>query len=349
MMPLMPPPFMYPPPRSGGGKGIVIGLMAIALAVSVILNLVFLLVIGLGGGSEPGQSIQSVATEGDRKQTVAIIAVFGVIYDELEQQFAQDLETARNDADVKAVVVHIDSPGGTVTDSHQMYEALRRFSEQSGKPVVVHMDSVAASGGYFLACAANEIVAEESTITGSIGVLLSYPQLSEFAEKTGIRYQTLVADGSPRKNALDIWKEPTDEDLAEIQAMLNQQHQLFQSVVEAGRGQKLTSAGRSIDEVTTGEVWLGREAMKMGLVDKVGFIDDAVASAANLAGLNNPRVVRYSREPSLAEALGLVASPIDGLKMDLGSLETPDLKRAAGQLIHEFSTPHSLYLYRGVQ
>src|SRR5687767_10893922 len=180
------------------------------------------------------------------------------------------------------------------------------------------MDSVAASGGYFLACAADEIVAEESTITGSIGVLISYPQLSQFAEKTGIRYQTLVADGSPKKNSLDIWEAPSKEELADIQSLLNQQHDLFRSVVQAGRSTQLASAGTSVDAVTTGQVWLGREAQTLGLVDRVGFIDDAVSAAASRAGLGSPQVVRYTREPSLAEALGLVTSPVDGLKVNLG-------------------------------
>ena len=351
MMPMLPPPPPWafaPPPRSGG-RGVVIGLLAVLLAISILFNLILFLFIGLGSGRQPGQSVQSVVTEGEAGQTVAIIPVFGVIYDNLEQQFAEDLQTAESDSDIRAVVVHIDSPGGTVTDSHQMYEALRAFRQRTGKPVVVHMDSVAASGGYFLACAANEIVAEESTITGSIGVLMSYPQLSQFAEKTGIRYQTLVADGSPKKNSLDIWEAPSDEDLADIQSLLNQQHDLFRSVVEAGRSSQLASAGTSVDAVTTGQVWLGGEAQAMGLVDKVGFIEDAITAAAGLAGLNNPQVVRYTREPSLAEALGLVSSPVDGLKVDVGALESADLKRAAGQLIHELSTPHSLYLYRGVQ
>ena len=350
MMPMMPPPWYPMPARSGGGgKGIVIGLLAVALVFSILVNLVLFVAVGISGGAQPGQSIQDVVTDGDSDQTVAIIPVSGIIFDNVEQQFLEDLETAEADADVKALVIHIDSPGDTVTESHQMYEALQQFRQRTSKPVVVHMDSVAASGGYFVACAADEIVAEQSTITGSIGVLISYPQLSEFAEKTGIRYQTMVAEGSPRKNSLDMWEAPSAEDLSDIQALLNQQHELFRSVVEKGRGEKLASRGTSVDQVTDGRVWLGKEAMALGLVDKVGFIDDAIGRAAALAGLNDPHVVRYTREPSLAEALGLAATPIDGMKLDLGAMQSPDLKRAAGQLLHELSTPHSLYLYRGVQ
>lgn len=350
MPPMMPPPWMMAVPRqSGPGKGIAIAMLSIVLLISLVMNFVLVLIVALSAGPEPGQSQQQVITEGDSSQGIAVIGVHGVLFDNVEQQFRDDLEMAEEDSDIKAIIVHIDSPGGTVTDSHQMYEALRLFRQRSGKPVVVHMDSVAASGGYFVACAADEIVAEESTITGSIGVLMSYPELSEFAEKTGIRYRTLVADGSPRKNALDMWQKPSEEDLSEIANLLNQQHELFRSVVEAGRGEALASRGTELAKVTNGEVWLGREAQTLGLVDTLGFFDDAVNSAARLAGLSRPNVIRYTREPTLAELFGLAQTPLDGVKVNLSALESKDLKRAAGELLHELATPHSLYLYRGVQ
>ncbi len=347
MPPMMPPWPPYPPPRRGG-RGVLIGLLTVALAISLLVNLVLFLVALMGAGPEPGAAVQRVERSGDRSQTVAIIPVFGMMLDDVEQQFRQDLETARNDSNVKAVVIHLDTPGGTVTDSHQMYEALNDFRQATGKPVVVHMDSVAASGGYFLACAADEIVAEESTITGSIGVLISWPQLSEFAEKTGIRFETRVAEGAPHKNTLDMWSAPTEEAMADVQALLDQQHELFRRVVQAGRAKALADRGTDLDDVTNGKVWLGPEAHRLGLVDTVGFIDDALAAAASRAGLGNPNVVRYSREPTLAELFGLASTNVEGLSLN-AAMQSRDFKRAATGLLHELATPHALYLYRGVQ
>ena len=356
MPPMMPPPGFYPmPPRGGGGKGWIVALVAVLIGLGLIAGLFAVVVAVIGSGPTPGQSVRHVEQAGNAGETVAIIPVFGMILDDVEQQFADDMKAAEADADVKAVLVHIDSPGGTVTDSYQMYEALRLFRERTNKPVVVHMDSVAASGGYFLACAADEIVAEPTTITGSIGVLISYPQLSAFAEKTGIRFQTLVADGSPHKNALDMWTEPTPESLADIQALLNQQHDLFRQVVNAGRAEQLSKAGHTVADVATGKIWLGPEAQKLGLVDHVGLIDTAIARAAALAKLTRPNVVRFTREPTLAEALGLASAGQaagatgTGMRLDARSLDSPELKRAAAKLLHELSAPRALYLYRGVQ
>ena len=348
MMPMMPPPWMAPQ-RGGGGKGFFIAILAVLLIFSVVINIALVMFAAISAGPEPGNSVQKVLKSGDAKQGIAVIDIEGLIVDEAERNFRKDLETAEEDSNIKAVLLHINSPGGTVSDSHQMYEALRLFRKNSGKPVVVHMDAVAASGGYFVACAADEIVAEESTITGSIGVLISYPELSEFAAKTGIRYRTLVAKGSPRKNSLDIWEKPSDQDLAEIGALLNQQHELFRSVVETGRGNALESAGTTVDKVTNGQIWLGPEAKTLGLVDAVGFFDDAVNAAARLGGLTNPKVIHYTREPTLAQLLGLADSPVDGFNVNLQNLRSPDVKQAAAQLFHELATPHSLYLYRGVQ
>jgi ClpP class serine protease len=124
---------------------------------------------------------------------------------------------------------------------------------------------------------------------------------------------------------------------------------LFRSVVEAGRGKAVQSAGTTIEKVTNGQVWLGPEAKALGLVDAVGFFDDAVNAAARLAGLTNPKVIHYTREPTLAQLLGLAQSPVEGVKLELETLQAPDIKRAAAQLLHELATPHSLYLYRGMQ
>ena len=348
MPPPMMGPMMPPPPQRSGGAGIALGIVAALLVLSAIANLALLIGLGLMSGPEPGQQINSLVRTGDRSQTVAVIRVDGIIMEDVEQQFADDLQTAADDPDVKAVVIEVDSPGGTVTDSHQMYARLQQFKDHTGKPVVVHMNSVAASGGYFLACAADEIFAEETTITGSIGVLLSYPELSGFAEKTGIRFETIVSDGSPFKDLLDTWSKPEEAELASVKQLLNDQYDLFRTVVLDGRSDALSAAGTDVADVANGKVFLGPQAKANGLVDQIGFRDDAVASAATRAGLTNYRVIEYTREPTLGEVLGLAETSVDP-KAEAPVLQGESLKEAALGVLHELSTPRSLYLYRGVQ
>lgn len=347
------PPFMpYPPvviQQGGSGKGWVIGLCLAFLGLSLLVNLLLFIGLAFMGGPEPGEAVTSVVEPGTTAQTVAIVSVDGVILEGTERDFADDLQRAADDANVKAVVVEIDSPGGTVTDSYQMYAALEAFRNDTGKPVVVHLNSVAASGGYMLACAGDEVWAEQTTITGSIGVLLSYPELSGFAEKTGIRFETIVSDGSPHKNLLNTWEKPVDADLDSVRQLLNNQYDLFRGVVEQGRLSAITAAGATLDDVANGKVFIGPQALDLGLVDALGFRGDAINAAAGLAGLSNPHVVRYERSPSLVEVLGLAQADAEAPAIDASRLADPRFREAAVHLLHELSAPRALYLYRGVQ
>ena len=342
-----PPPMMYPPPprKSNAGRNLVLTLIGLGAFVGVVVLLLVVLVGALSpGGGGAGGVVTSTVSDGQRDQTIAVIPVEGLILDETEQRFRRNLDKAADDANVKAVVVLVSSPGGTVTDSHEMYDALLKFKAEKGVPVYVHMNDIAASGGYFLACAADQIFAQETTITGSIGVLIQYPQLSGFAEKTGIKLETIVADGSPKKGFLDSF-EPVDEaDLAEVQTLLGSQYELFRGVVEKGRGSQIAAAGASLDEAASGAVFLGPDALNLGLVDQVGFLDDTLAAVAKDAGLSSPRVVRYNRPPTLLEELGFAASASPGVSFDGESA-----KSLAIELLHEASSPRMLYLYNGAR
>ncbi len=346
-MPMMPPPGFpppYPPPRPSR-TGLWIFLCLASLAVLAVgLGLVL---IGIAASSSP--SPNSVVTDtlqpGTRDQTIAVIPVSGLIVDETETLFRRHLAKAAEDENVRAIVLDINSPGGTVTDSDQMHRALLGFKNERKIPVVARFDAVAASGGYYLACGADHIVAEPTTITGSIGVLIQFPQLSEFAEKTGIRLQTIVSDGSPRKDFLDTFREPDEQDLTDVRALLNEQYELFRKVVETGRGGAIRSAGSTVDEVADGAVYVGDRALALGLVDTIGGLDAALGEAANRANLTDPRIVRYSRPPTLAEQIGLASGPA------LGDVKL-DTDAAAGlvvRLLHEATAPRALFLYRGVQ
>ncbi len=340
----MPGGYGMPPKKPNKWRPILLTLLAVGTFVGIVLVGLFLIaaVVGAASSSSTDAVVQNVVSTGDRAETVAVIPVRGLIVDETEKLFRRHLATAAKDNNVKAIVIDVSSPGGTVTDSNQMYQALLDFKADKQVPVIVHFDDVAASGGYYIACAADTIFAEETTITGSIGVLIQYPQLSGFAEKTGIKLQTIVADGSPRKDFLDTFAEPDEQDLSDVKALLNEQYDLFRAVVEAGRGGQITSAGATLDEVASGAVFVGQRAVDLGLVDQLGFLDDATGFAATTAGLTKPHIVRYDRQPTALEALGLATAP--ELKLDAESA-----KSLAVELLHEASSPRMLFLYNGVR
>ena len=339
------PPMFMPPPQPPQKRGSAWPWLIAAFLIIGVICVGFVLLIGLlFSGDEPGSTVAKTVSAGGTG-TVAVIPVTGVIMDPAQKQFREDLDRARTNPNLKAVVIEISSPGGTVTDSNQMYHDLMNFKANTGLPIFIHMDDLAASGGYFLACAGDEIYCEETTLTGSIGVLLSYPELSGFAEKTGIRYKTVIASGSPRKNFLDTWEAPSEEDLEVARDLLDDQYDLFTRVVMNARSQQIAAAGSTIEEVASGAVFIGPDAQKLGLVDGLGFIDDTVALAAKKAGLTNPTVIRYERVPTLFDVLGMASSP-DGLQ---GKVQSEQAKSLVTELLHEATTPRSFYLYRGVQ
>ena len=342
-----PMPMFYPPPRRSHALRNTLLTLAGLVAFVGLCVVVLVLVVGAltpGGGGGAGGVVTSTLSGGQRGQTIAVIPVEGLIVDATEQRFRRQLDKAAADKNVKAVVLHVSTPGGTVTDSHEMYDALLKFKAKKDVPVYVHMNDVAASGGYFLACAADKIFAQETTITGSIGVLIQYPQLAGFAEKTGIKLETIVADGSPKKNSLDSFERPDEGDLSDIKTLLNSQYDLFRRVVETGRGSQIAAAGASLDTAASGAVFLGPEALALGLVDQIGFLDDTLAAIATDAKLSDPRVVRYDRPPTLLEELGFAASASPGV-----SINGESAKSLAVELLHEASSPRMLYLYQGAR
>ncbi len=338
---------MYPPPprKSHALRNTLLTLAGLLAFVGVFVVVLFLVVgvVASGGGASGGVVTKTVTT-GQRSQSIAVIPVEGLILDPTEQRFHRHLEKAANDANVKAVLVLISTPGGTVTDSHEMYDALLKFKAKKDVPVYVHMNDVAASGGYFLACAADKIFAQETTITGSIGVLIQYPQLAGFAEKTGIKLETIVAEGSPKKNSLDSFERPDAEDLADVKTLLNSQYDLFRRVVETQRGSQIAAAEATVDEAASGAIFLGPDALDLGLVDAIGFLDDTLAALATDAGLSNPHVIRYDRPPTLLEELGFSAAASPAVTLDGDSA-----KSLAVELLHEASSPRMLYLYQGAR
>jgi protease-4 len=273
------------------------------------------------------ETYHSLSTNADAK--VAIVTVSGAILggDGFARRQVEQIEA---DPKVRGVVLRIDSPGGTVSGSDELHHMLSTLARERELPVVVSMGSIAASGGYYIAMASggeeDVIFAEPATLTGSVGVLIPTYDMSGLLSRFDVT-DTTVASG-PLKEMLSPTKQRTPEMEQQqrdvLQGLVDEMFQRFVAIVREGRP-KITE--EQLTEITTGRIFTAEQARTVGLVDRIGFLDDAVARAVELTGLSdeNVRVVRYARPRGLLdEVLGTAPSAavrIDGTGLTL-SLES---------------------------
>lgn len=202
------------------------------------------------------------------------------------EKMIKDLQDLREDDDVKAVVIRVNSPGGSAFASEQIWREVCLLKEK--KPVVVSMGGMAASGGYYISCAANRIFAEPTTLTGSIGIFGMIPDASELmTEKIGLKFDVVKTN---EMSDIGTMARPFNEaESAQMQKMINRGYDLFTKRVADGRGM----AQDSVKLIAEGRVWTGEQGLNIGLVDELGNLDDAVAHAAELAKVEKYRAVGY--------------------------------------------------------
>lgn len=282
--------------------------LVVILCLSLLLNLAFIIA---GSASASGALVTAKAphfeeavvvdakTGKDAKEVdgkIALIPLRGIItsaepgslgesaIDDLKIQLKQ----AGEDERVKAVVLYVDSPGGEVTASDILYNAVRKVRDQHKKPVVVYMGSVAASGGYYVACGGSWIIANETTLTGSIGVIMQSLNYEQLFGKVGLAMNTFKS--GQFKDMLSGSRQPTDAEKEYIQGMIMQTYGKFVGIVAKER--KLDEATLR-NGVADGRVVSGKDAREAKLINGLGDIDDAYAKAMELAKLKNASVIRY--------------------------------------------------------
>jgi protease-4 len=250
------------------------------LAATGVLFLAVITMLTRGGGGDLRMSPR-----------VGIIRVEGEIAE--ARSFLEELRRVEDDGRIRALVLRVDSPGGGVGPTQEMLDALRRYQERTQHPIVASLGSTAASGGYYLACAASRIMAEPGTITGSIGVIMTFTDASELMRKIGVR--TEVVKTGPRKDVGAWWRPMTDDERAMLQGVVGDAYEQFTSTVAASRKMEVDSVRALAD----GRILTGRQALAVGLVDTLGFEPDAVQMAARLAGIEGdaPPVTHERREP----------------------------------------------------
>ncbi|MFN0150695.1 MAG: signal peptide peptidase SppA [bacterium] len=269
---------------------IVVVITIILSFVSLAVLTLFVLGVFLSSTGDPGAMLPGA-------ERVALVRITGPIEDAAD--IVDEIDTYAESGNVRALVLRVDSPGGGVGASREIYEAVQRLRE-SGKPVVTSMGPIAASGGYYVACASDTIIAGPSTITGSIGVIATFGSFKRALDKIGLDFN-IIATG-PLKATGSEFKEMTDEERDYLQGLLDD---LFAQFVEA------ISTSRGIDtqtmlEIADGRAFTGRQALELGLVDRIGTLDDALAVAARMAGLAVPPHVIERREGPIIDLRDLL-------------------------------------------
>jgi protease-4 len=202
----------------------------------------------------------------------------------------EELTKAGEDPAVKAIVLRINSPGGTVTASDILYHEIRAFKERKKIPVVASIMDVGASGGYYVAMAADTIVAHPSSVTGSLGVIMLTLNAQGLLEKIGLEAKAVVS--GPRKDMGSPFRAMTEEERAIFQGLIDSFYQRFLGVIKSGRP---NLSAETIRKLADGRVYSGDQAKDLGLIDGIGYLDEAITLAKQGAGLGEARVVRYRR------------------------------------------------------
>ena len=222
-------------------------------------------------------------------QKVAVVPIEGEILD--ARDTVELLHKYNNNSTVKAIVVRINSPGGAIAPSQEIYSEIRRMRALSGKPVVASVDSVGASGGYYIAAACDEIVANPGSITGSIGVILDWMNVEDLMHWAHMKRETITSGAM--KAAGSPYRELTDAERQYLQRIVLQLHQQFVKAVAAGRVGKISE--QQIAGLADGRVFTGEEALQLHLIDRLGNLGDAVTLAARKAGVRGEPSTIYPR------------------------------------------------------
>jgi protease-4 len=353
--PLIVPPAPTPPTKRGRGWMVLALVLLVLLGLSVLFN-----VSSFMGNLLPGRSTKYARTAGPRLEEVifedndaankiAIVEINGIITGSALDQggfnlvdvIKAQLKRAEEDDRVKGVVLKVDSPGGVVMASVEINHLLSDFQSRTRKPVVVSMGSLAASGGYYVSAPCRWIVANDLTITGSIGVIMSSWNYRGLMDKVGLLPQTFKS--GKFKDMLSGSREPdsiTQEEKKMIQSLIDETFAKFKKVVQEGRTQayeknrNLRDKGRPLTDdwqnYADGRVLSGTEAYQLGFVDELGGFDDAVGRTKKLTGISSANLVQYQQRFDLSDLFHLFGkSDSKAIRVDLG-LDQPKIQ--AGRL-----------------
>lgn len=272
----------------------------------------------MGGGGGDRHGVMEHTREGGGSDKIAVISVEGVIMESEGSLFSagsnpvemvhDSLEHARRDNNVKAVILEVNSPGGGITASDLIHHEIVEFRKQTKIPVVVYMKDLAASGGYYISAPCDVIVANRTTLTGSVGVIMQGFNLhGTLTEILKGRDATIKA--GQNKDMGSMFADPDSAEAKEsrrlLQALVDEMHAQFKAIVKEGRGTHLKPDWEAHCD---GRILTAKQALELGFIDKIGYFDTAVAEAKRLSGASDPTIVEYGRAGGLAALFGATSN-----------------------------------------
>lgn len=316
--------------------------LIVALGVSLIFNFL-LLVAGVDsptiGASGPVEIYDKVRLSGSGGNQVAVIPLYGVIsygmpgdaFASMVDDIVAKLKQAREDSQVKAIILRVDSPGGEVTASDVIYNEV--VKTDAVKPVVVFMESVAASGGYYVAVGGRHLMANELSITGSIGVILQTYNMTGLSEKVGL--DVLTIKSGKMKDILNPFRKVEPEEVEFVQELINETYGKFLGIVADERD---LDAEELRDSVADGRILSGKRALDAGLIDSTGYFDDATSLARELAGIEKASVVELQAPVNLGRLFRIFGSSMQSKNQIELRLGPESLQLESGKLY--YLSPH---------
>lgn len=317
---------------------IIAGILIVTLGVGLLISLAANVAL-IGGKAEIGSAVAGqhrfleVVVEGEGDDKIVIIPVNGFITfsdrqsfwdrESMGKQVEARLLAAQDDPAVKAIILKIDTPGGSITASDIIYHRVKEI-QAAGKIVVADFGDLAASGGYYLASSADCIVAHPTTITGSIGVIIQSLNLEGLMSKIGIKDVTVKRGAE--KDFLSPFREMTLEEREMLQGVVDEMYERFLSVVAEGRN----FSQDELDMVAGGRIFTGTQALANGLVDEIGYQETAIEMARELAGLKAAMVIEYEKEYSFFDLflgrVSRISDPSSGFAIQqLFKPQTPEI------------------------
>ena len=314
---------------SSGGFRTFVAFVA-AMFVFAVVFIIGLVAGATAGSGDEGPVLARTVHDG-KSATIVQLDVTGIIDGGTAEYVHAAVDRILRNDDVRAVVPRVDSPGGGATASDEIWHQIDRL-KTAGLPVVASYGGMAASGGYYISCGADHILAQPTTVTGSIGVIASILTMEGLMDLIGVTPVTMVASGSPRKSvANDVYRDWTPRDKAAVGTILDAMYEEFADRVRSGRAHVIGDDS-TLDSIADGSIYTARAALENGLIDGIGYLDDAITAAKTRGSLGEiePTIIRYSRKEPMLGLFGL-------------SSGTPaDVRR----LIDELAMPRLMFLHR---
>jgi protease IV len=286
--------------------------------------------------------LEEVIEEGDEFKKIAVLNVNGVIQDTGEsvpmfqtggynhQAFMKQLDHAKKDETVKAIIIKVNTPGGGVVESAQIHDKIVEIQKEAKKPVYISMGSMAASGGYYISAPAEKIYASPETLTGSLGVIMQGVNYSGLAKKYGVDFVTIKS--GPYKDIMSPTRDMTDEERKILQTMINNSYEGFVKVISEGRGIPV----EEVKKIADGRIYDGRQAKNLNLIDGFGYFDDVVENLKKDHKLKGAQVVSYSENLGFGSLFSMGAQKLMGEEAEMVGLM---------KLLSQPNSPRLMYLY----